>query len=1347
MNRPPEVRVCPRSAPLAVAHSRRTALIASLIAGALGACVQDQPLAPSDLPRFAISDAVHGQGSAGFYFRPPMVPTVPLPGTFDPALQPEVTICEWNGAECVAIVADFGAGSAAVHDDHYQVDWHAGDYDLDPAKTYRILVSVGGTLLGFADVDVVASGRELKNVNTGEFIPLVEGRTLPIKFYVQRGTVATIGPDGGTFVSADGKVEIEVPAGLLEQPLGITVRSAPLGASEYADAALVPGTTYDFGPDGTVFGAPGVRVTIHYDAANLGAMAPAELTLLTKVDGLWAELANQVVDADAGTVTADLGHFTLVTVGLIQPAIIVEPGPIDLVMNQVIDLTGVVGPNRAVNWSISPLGSPVATVTGVGPGGGRVTAIVPGTVQACLTSKDYFHIVTSDCVTVNVTVPGNGTLRNVSGGFNFACGQDVNGVAYCWGQNAFGQLGDGSTTNRSSPVPVAGNLQFSTVVAGGAHACGLTADGRAWCWGRNNFGQLGDNTLADRAAPVTVMGDWRFALITAGDRHTCGFTRVMPTQSPTLLCWGSNEWGQSGGAIGGAAMKQPFALTVNPAGGLTSLDAGLGHTCAVIDSRATCWGLNANGQLGDNTTSNGTFTFNRVQSMLAFRSISAGPGHTCAVTTSDEGYCWGRNSVVPSTPGLGGQLGDGTTDERHVPTAVSGGRAWQQIDAGGNAGTTCGITTPGSVPPRELYCWGRNLAGNVGDATNADKAMPALVSGGGTYEQVSASGGGHTCATRVDGGGSCWGSNAFGQLGDASTTSRNTPVAVEGFTVVPGRFAGTITGFIRRRFTTIPLATVQVSPTYGLPALTDAQGAYALGPMIPGPTTLKLNFLPVGCLDPGLSTTVPSGQNIIQTIQVDCVDIGSVTLAPAAATLQVGTILSLVDTVRSNQGAVVPVSPTFSASGSIYVSGTGEVTAVAVGTGVVTATAAPAFARSRITVQGGCAAFPTAGCVLTGHLPSLEPYLRSKASSVPTTIEFTNASGGPIQIFWLRFDGTRQLFSPPGGLASGASTGFNTFTTHTWVVADMLGNALGVYANSATTHAKVIHTGALPSYTRVDSIGHPMSAVWGASSTDMWAVGFGAQPLRLQANGTWLPLPVPGTGTTPLTDVWGLAGNDVYAVGWSGRIIHFDGSLWSQEVSGVPTVFLNGVGGTSAKVYAVGSGGTIVSKSGGGPWIIEQSTGVQLQDVWAADPGNVWAVGDGGVILRGDGAGTWTVETLSPPTTRSFRGVWGTSNTDVYAVGQDGVIYHYNGSSWTAEPDVFTTQTLQAVGGTSPTHVVAMGGQGTYLRKTTAGWIPQPVPAQGTLEGIWFATSTDAVIVTSIAATTPQTGSIIRGQP
>jgi Bacterial Ig domain len=165
----------------------------------VAACTADaiSPTAPTG-PRETISDAAHSGVVPGFYFLPPMVPQPTYSGTFDAALQPRVEICELSGSTCVTPIATFtfGTGSSSVRLDaagqHYIVNWKTSDYNLDPAKNYRISVFQGAFRLGYADVDVVGAAKDLKNVDTGQYIPLLDDRTLPIKFRIERGIPAQV---------------------------------------------------------------------------------------------------------------------------------------------------------------------------------------------------------------------------------------------------------------------------------------------------------------------------------------------------------------------------------------------------------------------------------------------------------------------------------------------------------------------------------------------------------------------------------------------------------------------------------------------------------------------------------------------------------------------------------------------------------------------------------------------------------------------------------------------------------------------------------------------------------------------------------------------------------------------------------------------------------------------------------------------------------------------------------------------------------------------------------------------------------------------------------------------------
>jgi len=172
-------------------------------------------------------------------------------------------------------------------------------------------------------------------------------------------------------------------------------------------------------------------------------------------------------------------------------------------------------------------------------------------------------------------------------------------MAYCWGSNGYGQLGDGTVgTNRSAPVDVSGGRAFTALVAGSNHTCGLVSGGTTYCWGSNLFGQLGDGTSGygtDRTAPVAVSGGRTFTALVAGGYHTCGLV-----SGGTAYCWGGNYSGQLGD---GTTSQQLAPVEVSDGRVFTALVAGGNQTCGLVSGgTAYCWGDNSFGELGDGTS-------------------------------------------------------------------------------------------------------------------------------------------------------------------------------------------------------------------------------------------------------------------------------------------------------------------------------------------------------------------------------------------------------------------------------------------------------------------------------------------------------------------------------------------------------------------------------------------------------------------------------------------------------------------------------------------------------------------------------------------------------------------------
>lgn len=237
----------------------KSAAAVALILG-IGACAGDagSPLAPEDgQPLATISDAAHAGTVPGFYFLPPMVPNPSYSGTFDGGLQPRVEICELVGTTCGPVIAQYtttsgtGGQTVQVGTSSYQVNWHTNQFNLNPAKTYRISVYVGTFQLGFADVDVVSSGKELKNVDTQQYIPLQDGRTLPIKFRIETGIAGQVivSPDSAAIPVGGTQQFTATVLDLHGNPLACTptwsssnTAAATVNASGLA-TGVAPGTT------------------------------------------------------------------------------------------------------------------------------------------------------------------------------------------------------------------------------------------------------------------------------------------------------------------------------------------------------------------------------------------------------------------------------------------------------------------------------------------------------------------------------------------------------------------------------------------------------------------------------------------------------------------------------------------------------------------------------------------------------------------------------------------------------------------------------------------------------------------------------------------------------------------------------------------------------------------------------------------------------------------------------------------------------------------------------------------------------------------------------------------------
>jgi alpha-tubulin suppressor-like RCC1 family protein len=344
-----------------------------------------------------------------------------------------------------------------------------------------------------------------------------------------------------------------------------------------------------------------------------------------------------------------------------------------------------------------------------------------------------------------------------SGSFH-TCGLTASGGVKCWGRNLYGELGDGSTTDSDSPVDVVGLGSGVTAISvGDNHSCALLSGGGVKCWGGNGSGQLGDGTTTDSSTPVQVLGlASGVSAIDSGSNHTCALL-----SGGGVKCWGTNYSGQLGdGSI--LDRSSPVAV-VGLASGVASISTGGYHTCALISGGGVkCWGANFSGQVGDSTTTDRSSPVDVVGLVSGVNAVAAGHAHTCAMTGSGGVKCWGDNGT--------GALGDGSTKERDTPVGVVGlSSGAAAIDAG--IGYSCALVNAG------VKCWGWNKYNQLGDYTIINHSTPVDVLGLESGVNAFSSGGYQNCAWTAGGGFKCWGRNMAGLLGDGTSFFSEAPFA------------------------------------------------------------------------------------------------------------------------------------------------------------------------------------------------------------------------------------------------------------------------------------------------------------------------------------------------------------------------------------------------------------------------------------------------------------------------------------------------------------------------------------------------------------------------------------------
>jgi alpha-tubulin suppressor-like RCC1 family protein len=419
------------------------------------------------------------------------------------------------------------------------------------------------------------------------------------------------------------------------------------------------------------------------------------------------------------------------------------------------------------------------------------------------------------CVPVPEAPPA--CSKAVAAGDSHACAVRNDGTVWCWGRNDFGQLGDGTVTDRLTPVQVQMITGAIAVAAGGVSSCALLKSGDAWCWGHNDVGQLGDGTNTDSKQPVQVKNVSGATKLAVGAEHACALladgsmpcwgsndhgelgdgthtnrSMAMPVNVPTAIsiaagddftcavdsmgtvrCWGENDLGETGNGMDGADVTMPSAVMIMSP--LVGVAAGGGFACANDAAGAVwCWGDNSDGQVGNGTQGNQQDSPQQVDNAVGLHDLVAGGNHACGLDDYRHMWCWGYDAD--------GRLADGNpTSYRPVPT-MSEIQDVVAITAGGEH--SCAVDSKGGI-----RCAGFDRRGDLGDGLRTTQGVPQQVPGI-TGAVSIAAGDSHTCVALMDGSARCWGNNGNGQLGNGTTFDSAYPTTVIGIGNVTKMVAG-----------------------------------------------------------------------------------------------------------------------------------------------------------------------------------------------------------------------------------------------------------------------------------------------------------------------------------------------------------------------------------------------------------------------------------------------------------------------------------------------------------------------------------------------------------------------------
>jgi alpha-tubulin suppressor-like RCC1 family protein/flagellar hook assembly protein FlgD len=366
------------------------------------------------------------------------------------------------------------------------------------------------------------------------------------------------------------------------------------------------------------------------------------------------------------------------------------------------------------------------------------------------------------------------TTAQIAAGGNHNVYLKTDGILGAWGNNYYGQLGDGtsgSATNKTAPVRVGTDTTWVGITAGGSHSVAIKSNGTLWGWGYNNYGQVGTGSATTQYNSPTQIGtDTAWLWVDGGGYHTAAIKT-----DGTLWAWGYNYSGQVGDGTSGSTANKTSPVQIGTATTWAAVSAGGSHTMA-LRTDGTLWGWGS-GSVGQTGVGNAASPM-QVGTDKTWVAVAAGGYHTVAIKADGTLWAWGYNTS--------GQVGTGSTTTTYYtsPTQIGTDKTWVAVAAGGSH--TVALKANGT-----LWAWGKNDNGQVGtgSSTTTQYNSPTQIGTGTAWIAVSA-GENHTVALKSDGTVWTWGANTSGQAGDATTTNRTAPVQAIIYPEAPASPAG-----------------------------------------------------------------------------------------------------------------------------------------------------------------------------------------------------------------------------------------------------------------------------------------------------------------------------------------------------------------------------------------------------------------------------------------------------------------------------------------------------------------------------------------------------------------------------